>query len=96
MMRFTRSILPRGNSTPDDDLREICVRETRILVSKDAEFAHSLLLTREPPRLLLVSTDNITNEELQALFVSSLAEIIKAFDSCAFIEVDRNGMTIRA
>ena len=88
--------LPRRNLTPDHDLRGMCLREGRILVSKDAEFAHSFLLGREPPRLLLVSTGNITNEELQALFAANHAGIIKAFDSCAFIELDRGGMTIRA
>jgi predicted nuclease of predicted toxin-antitoxin system len=88
--------LPRRNLTPDDDLRAICAREDRIFVSKDAEFTYSFLLKREPPRLLLVSTGNITNKKLQELFASDLAEISKAFDSCAFIELDRNGMTIRA
>jgi predicted nuclease of predicted toxin-antitoxin system len=88
--------LPRGNLTPDDDLCERCARENRILISKDAEFAYSFLLRREPPRLLLVLTGNITNEELQTLFASNLAGIVKGFDSSAFIELDRTGMTIRA
>jgi predicted nuclease of predicted toxin-antitoxin system len=89
-------IFPEATWTPDDNLGERCAREDRILIRKDAEFAYSFLLRREPPRLLLVSTGNITNEELQTLFASNLAGIVKGFDSSAFIELDRTGMTIRA
>jgi predicted nuclease of predicted toxin-antitoxin system len=88
--------LPRRNLTPDDELLEICARANRILVSKDLEFADSFLLKREPSQLLLVSTGNITNKELENLFQTHLSKIADAFESCAFIELDRSGMSVHA
>jgi predicted nuclease of predicted toxin-antitoxin system len=88
--------LPRRNRTPDDELLEICAREDRILVSKDLEFAHSFLLKRQPARLLLISTGNIENDELEDLFSTHLSEITEAFDSSAFVELDRLGMIVHA
>jgi predicted nuclease of predicted toxin-antitoxin system len=61
--------LPRRNLTPDDELIDVCAQENRILVIKDLEFADSFLLKRAPARLLLVSTGNIANKELEALFL---------------------------
>ena len=87
--------LPRRNRTPDDELLEICARDDRILISKDLEFADSFLLKRQPARLLLISTGNITNNELESLFSKHLSKIIEAFESCAFVEVDRSGMIVR-
>lgn len=88
--------LPRGNLTPDDELIDVCAEENRILVSKDLEFADSFLLKRAPARLLLVSTGNIANKEIETLFLTHLPKIAEAFDSSAFIELDRSGMTIHA
>ena len=86
--------LPRGNRTPDDELCEACARENRILVTKDLEFADSFVLKRQPPQLLLVSTGNITNKELETLFGAHLSKITDAFQSCAFVELDRSGMSV--
>ncbi len=88
--------LPRGNGTPDEELCEICRRESRVLVTKDSDFTNSFFLKREPPRLLLVSTGNITNQELEALFRARLSEVVNAFGSSDFVELDRNGLTVRA
>ncbi len=86
--------LPLGNSTPDAELCEVCRREDRMLVTKDADFTSSFLLRHEPPRLLLVSTGNITNLELEALFRAHLSVIVGAFGSAAFVELDRSGLTV--
>ncbi len=86
--------LPRRNRTADKQLCDICAREDRILISKDLEFASSFVLKRQPPRLLLISTGNITNNDLENLFRAHLANITDAFDSSAFVELDRSGMTV--
>lgn len=87
--------LPRRNRTPDAELCEICQRDDRVLVTKDSDFTTSFFLRREPPRLLLVSTGNIMNRELEALFRGHISEIVNAFGSSAFVELDRNGLTVR-
>ena len=52
--------LPSGNRTPDWRINEISVQEQRIVVTKDADFVNSFLLTGVPYKLLLVSTGNIS------------------------------------
>ncbi|MDQ3545860.1 MAG: hypothetical protein M3429_04995 [Verrucomicrobiota bacterium] len=65
-------------------------------MTKDSDFINSFFVRREPPRLLLVSTGNITNDELEALFSACLPSIVHAFGSADFLELDRNGVTVRA
>ena len=88
--------LLRRNLTADDEILEVCARQARVLVTKDLEFADSFLLRHEPQRLLLVSTGNITNDELETLFAVNLSKIVEAFDSYAFVELDRSGLSVRA
>lgn len=88
--------LPLGNATPDKTLRELCAREERVLVTKDSEFVDSFLLRREPARLLLVSSGNTSNRDLEALFRMNLSTIVFTLAHHVFIELDRNGMTTRA
>jgi predicted nuclease of predicted toxin-antitoxin system len=88
--------LPRANRTSDDELLEICRRENRTLISKDSDFINSFYLAKEPARLLLVSTGNITNGELEEVFRMHLPEIVAALESAALVELDRRGITIRS
>jgi predicted nuclease of predicted toxin-antitoxin system len=81
--------LPLGNRTPDSAINELSVRDGYIVVSKDEDFVSSFHLHRLPPKLLLVSTGNIKNSELEALFLSSLAEIEASFQRFDFLEIDR-------
>lgn len=62
------SELPRGNATPDREINALSLKEARVVVSKDADFVQSLILLGEPYKLLLVSTGNISNHALEALF----------------------------
>lgn len=65
--------LPAGNRTPDADIIAAATRDDRIVVTKDADFVESFVLLHAPPKLLLISTGNIRNSDLEALFVSALA-----------------------
>ena len=88
--------LPNGNATSDAQLCDICAREQRVLVTKDLDFADSFLLTREPPLLLLISTGNISNRDLEALFRARLSDLVTAFASSSFVELARDGIVIHA
>lgn len=87
--------LPAGNRTPDRDLLDLADREGRVIVTKDADFVDSHLLHGRPPRLLLVSTGNITNRALEALLVPLLGDIVREFSSHSFLELDAAGLTVR-
>ena len=59
--------LPDGNRSTDEQIIEFAEREQRVEVTKDADFVNSHLLSARPAKLLLVSTGDISNRELQQL-----------------------------
>ena len=84
--------LPLGNRTPDTAINELSVNEQYIVVTKDADFVDSFHLYKKPWKLLLVSTGNIRNIDLEALFVANLEKIINGFDTFDFIEINRTNI----
>jgi len=86
--------LERGNRTPDPTVSGVANRDGRVLVTKDADFVSSHLLKGEPRRLLLVSTGNISNADLEALLIANLPELLRSFEVEAFIELTRFSLVI--
>ena len=85
--------LPLENRTPDAVINETSVREKRVVVTKDADFVNSFLIHRKPYKLLLVSTGNIKNSELEQLFSQNIVQIAEGFATHDFIEIDRTRIT---
>ena len=81
--------LPLGNSTPDKEINDLSMREQYIVVTKDADFVNSFHLRHQPYKLLLVSTGNIRNSDLEALFLANIEKIADGFELFDFIEIDR-------
>jgi predicted nuclease of predicted toxin-antitoxin system len=81
--------LPLGNRTPDSYINELSMREEYTVITKDADFVNSFLLHRKPYKLLLVSTGNIRNQELERLFQANMAKVAEGFATFDFIEIDR-------
>ena len=88
--------LPRGNRTPDEDIEQISLREQAIVVTKDADFVNTFAVRRAPYKLLLVSTGNIKNVELDRLFEQHITAIAQAFESHDFVEITRTMLIIHA
>jgi predicted nuclease of predicted toxin-antitoxin system len=86
--------LPRGNRTLDEEIEDISVRDHAIVVTKDADFVHTFTVRRVPYKLLLVSTGNIKNVELDTLFEHHITDITQAFESHAFVEITRTMLII--
>ncbi len=86
--------LPLGNRSPDEDISAVAVESKLIVVTKDADFVTSFLLRGVPPKLLLVSTGNISNDELCTLFSRNLAALETAFASASFVEISRENLTV--
>ena len=84
--------LPLANRTPDSIINELSVREGYVVVTKNADFVNSFLLQGRPHKLLLISTGNIRNSELETLLMSNLDNIAGQFDSFAFIELNRHAI----
>jgi predicted nuclease of predicted toxin-antitoxin system len=81
--------LPLSNRTPDSAINELSVGEGYVVVTKDADFVTSFHLHRRPRKLLLISTGNIRNSELESLLLSNLETITGGFDRFDYIEVNR-------
>src|SRR5215210_8157969 len=81
--------LPHGNRTTDALINDLSTREHYVVVTKDADFVNSFILNRRPHKLLLVSTGNIRNAELEALFLSNLEKMAEGFDSFDYIELNQ-------
>ncbi len=85
--------LPRKNLTADKELISRAMREGRIVISKDADFVQSFLVKGEPP-LLLISTGNISNTELEKILRTNLNGIEEAFASGKFVEITREALVV--
>ena len=88
--------LPGGNRTPDATIIEVADREHRAVVTKDADFVDSHTLNGRPARLLLISTGNLSNADLEALMVPLIGSIVREFRTHGFLELGPSGLVIRS
>ena len=86
--------LPLGNRTSDRGIRALADRDGRVVVTKDADFVSSHVISGTPARLLLVSTGNIGNDELEVSFLAQLAPIEECLMAPGFVELTRDGLVI--
>jgi predicted nuclease of predicted toxin-antitoxin system len=87
---------PTANRTPDKQIVALAMRENRIVVTKDNDFVASFLLQGAPPKLLLISTGNISNDQLSKLLASNLTTLEKAFGNYDFVELSAKSVTIHS
>ena len=87
--------LPDGNRTTDKQLITFADSEGRIVVTKDDDFVDSHLLNGQPAKLLLVSTGNIRNRDLETLTVPLISNILAEFKTHSFLELSTAGIVIR-
>lgn len=88
--------LPDANRTADAWINALSVREQRAVVTKDADFVDSFLLSGQPYKLLLVSTGNVTNAALEALILPRLAQIEAALQTFSYVELTRTMLVLHA
>lgn len=72
------SELPGANRTSDSEINRIADAGRRVVVTKDRDFRDSHLLRGTPRQLLIVTTGNITNDDLLALFAAHLDDVLEA------------------
>jgi len=89
----TKNLLLK-NSTPDTEINAISLREQRIVITKDSDFWDSFYIRQEPFKLLLITTGNISNKELESLFIKNLEQLTKLFEQHSLIEMSRDALTV--
>ena len=88
--------LPLGNRTLDGDLAALAGKEGRVVVTKDSAFVTTFFLHGTPPKLLLISTGNISNDAPSRLVAANLTTLETAFTPHDFIELNTSAITIHA
>ncbi|WP_372451312.1 DUF5615 family PIN-like protein [Mycolicibacter acidiphilus] len=72
------------------EIARVADAEGRVVVTKDRDFRESHLLARTPQALLIVTTGNITNHELMALFRKHLDAITDFLGRAALVELSHD------
>ena len=86
--------LPLKNATTDTQINDLSILEKRIVITKDKDFLNSFLLENKPYELLLITTENIRNQELEQLLSKNFEEITKAFQTNKLVEINQNTLII--
>jgi len=88
--------LPDANRTTDSQIFFIAENEQRCVITKDGDFQISFEIGKGPKKLLLVTTGNLPNDELLAIFEKHEAQLILALTNHRFIELRRDSLIIHA
>ena len=88
--------LPAGNATTDLSILQYADEQNCILATKDSDFTTSFWLRNRPDKLLLISTGNISNRELEALLIANFEQIISDLTNHRFIELTREHVIVHA
>jgi predicted nuclease of predicted toxin-antitoxin system len=86
--------LPNKNKTKDSEVLAIAELENRVILTKDYDFYNSFILRGSPKKLLLVTTGNISNDELLRIFSVNLNQIILLFEHHSLIELTKETLIV--
>jgi predicted nuclease of predicted toxin-antitoxin system len=85
--------LPSMNATTDQFIIEMATTEQRVVISKDADFLESYLISGKPPKLIIVRTGNVSNTILLKLFETNLSTIISMLNRSNLVEISTTEIT---
>lgn len=86
--------LPQQNATSDTEINAISIQQNRIVITKDSDFVNSFLTIQQPYKLLLITTGNIQNSELESLFSANLPSLVELFNQYSYIELSHNAIIV--
>ena len=86
--------LPQQNATSDSQINNISIQQERIVITKDSDFVDSFMTIQKPLKLLLVTTGNIKNSELEQIFTNNLSMLVNLFQSHDYIEISRDNIIV--
>lgn len=86
--------LPQQNTTSDSQINGISIQQQRVVITKDSDFVDSFMTVQKPYKLLLVTTGNIRNSELNQIFAKNLSILIDLLQRYHYIELSRNEIIV--
>ncbi len=72
--------LPERNRTSDMAIVLVACDEKRTVITKDTDFVNYRILKGQPEYILLLTTGNIKNSKLRALFEANIENLIELFE----------------
>ncbi len=88
--------LPAGNATADSALLDYSEKNNCVVATKDSDFSTYFWLQNRPNKLLLISTGNIRNAELETLLIANFDQLISALTKNRFVELTREHIIAHA
>jgi predicted nuclease of predicted toxin-antitoxin system len=88
--------LPEGNATADTTLLNYSEQNNCVITTKDSDFSTSFWLQDRPNKLLLISTGNIRNAELETLLTANFDQLILALTENRYVEMTREHIVVHA
>lgn len=86
------SDLPKKNRSTDAEINAISIEEKRVVISKDSDFFDSFSAVQKPYKLLFLTTGNISNTKLIALFEANLLLIIHSLNSADVVDLSSSAV----
>ena len=93
-MLFTPWICLAATQRPMPHSWIIQMKTTVPSPQKDSDFSTSFWLKNRPNKLLLISTGNIRNAELETLLMSNFDQLIAVLSENRFVELTREHMIV--
>jgi predicted nuclease of predicted toxin-antitoxin system len=88
--------LPDGNNTNDLAILQYSDDQNCVIATKDADFTTSFWLRNRPNKLLLISTGNISNSELETILIANFDQLITELINNKFVELNREHIIVHA
>ncbi|MEO1691121.1 MAG: DUF5615 family PIN-like protein [Cyanobacteria bacterium J06631_6] len=89
----TKSV-SQQNATSDTEINNISIEQARVVITKDSDFVDSFMTIRKPFKLLLVSTGNIRNSQLEEIFQNNLSTLVSLLQDNNYIEINSNEIIV--
>ncbi len=86
--------LPDQNATSDGFINQLSMQEERVVITKDVDFVNSFLTVGQPFKLLLVTTGNVRNSELEELFRQNLERCVELLEQNSYVELSRAAIVV--
>lgn len=84
--------LPNKNASSDLEINNLSLNESRIVISKDSDFFNRYLTKVEPYKLLLISTGNLSTNELINVFEKNIDKIIDEIAHNSVVEITKESL----
>ena len=86
--------LPEENLTNDSIIIKISMEQERIVISKDSDFFEQCIVNNKPYKLLVITTGNIVNKTLIALFEKNFKKICELLKDSKVVELNNSELII--